>query len=478
MTTEGLYKIPDEFFFRLHHVRSRFKNDVEEVLLYVATSISNNNPSPKKDFDQNLNSILFEFKKNKTLTKKTIDNWRTEISTFFGLIQSDGGVLMPSNMSKRLAQNQYLDEFFNYFLFTFQYPGGFLRPDYLANQLSERISFKPCPFILLVLKEGEKILGRSMSITSEELTYCAFFDLRVTRDGRTPKEVAELILYNRERGIDYVHEYSQLKTTAGSFISKGDVERQAGDILDYMVYANLLNHKGVGRYYYLNKKNTLAIDYHLNHHVWFDKYDGYMGKSNIPLPELSRIREDWFSFVNAPSNIDAFAPRLDNLDSEELQSLFQEYYHRVGSGLKVTTKDIGDFGESAVLIHEILRTKPHSNRQHLINKIPTPLGVGYDIQSIEIEKLKRYIEVKTTRSKKAITQNRVHLTHNEWDTAQTLGNRYFIYYLKANESSKDLFIIQNPVEQHKKGTIHIDENFNLTFKNSAGTWQKLLEIKA
>ena len=70
----NVYKIPDEYFFRLHHVRPRFKNNVEEVLLYVATSISDLPKLPKKEFDENLNQVLFNFGKNKTATQKTIDN--------------------------------------------------------------------------------------------------------------------------------------------------------------------------------------------------------------------------------------------------------------------------------------------------------------------------------------------------------------------------------------------------------------------
>ena len=67
----------------------------------------------------------------------------------------------------------------------------------------------------------------------------------------------------------------------------------------------------------------------------------------------------------------------------------QEYYSRMTGEVKVPTKIFGDYGETLVLAHEYLRTKEGSNRQHLINKIPTPLGVGYDIQSVEIEKRKR-----------------------------------------------------------------------------------------
>jgi len=474
---EPLYKIPKDLFFRLHHVRSRFKADVEELLLYVATSISNLEANSKEEFDQELNKVLYNFKKNKTRTKKTIDNWRTEISTFFAFIQKKGNKLSASRTSIRLAKNQYLDEFFNYFLLTFQYPAGFIRSDYLAPILENRISFKPCPFVLNVLIEGNKMIKKEMYITKEEFTYCALFDLRVTRDGFSPKKVAKLILCNREKNLEYFHKYDELKTAKGNYISKGDVERQAADILDYMVYANLLNHKGVGRYYYLNSANKNAIDYHLKNITMFKKYDKYFGKKNIPITELSAIREQWFTYVNAPSNILAFKPVLDNSNLEKLQILFEEYYEKRKKGKAIRTKDIGDYGESLVLIHEILRTKDKSSRQHLINKIPTPLGVGFDIQSIEIKGLKRYIEVKTTRSRKAITQNRVHLTHNEWDSARTLGDKYFLYYLKVDEQDKKLFVIQNPAKQHKKGNLKIDNNFYLSFNNKAGKWQELMQIK-
>ena len=88
----NVYKIPDEYFFRLHHVRPRFKNNVEEVLLYVATSISDLPKLPKKEFDENLNQVLFNFGKNKTAAQKTIDNWRTEISALFSFIQEQGKI--------------------------------------------------------------------------------------------------------------------------------------------------------------------------------------------------------------------------------------------------------------------------------------------------------------------------------------------------------------------------------------------------
>lgn len=471
------YKIPDKYFFRLHHVRPRFKNDVEEVLLYVATSISEINVLEEKEFNLVLNKVLFNFKKNLSSTQKTIDNWRTEISALFAFIQEKNGFLRPSKTAIRLANNQYLDEFFNYFLYSFQYPGGHIKSQNVIKQIEVGIKFKPCNFVLQLLIEGERITGKPFSLTAEELTQCAYYDLRVTRDGRHPKEVAELILKNRIEKIEYDYKYEQLKNeTTGIYPSNGDVCRYAGDILDYMVLANLLEHKGTGYYYYLKNENIETINYHLENNTWFASYDKFYEEENILNSEIKILEEDWFSFVNSFNDIEAFKPHLNSSQTENISNLIQEYYSQMTGNKKVPTKIIGDYGESLILAHEFLRTKEKSNRQHLINKIPTSLGVGYDIQSIEIEKKKRYIEVKTTKSKKAISSNCFKLTPNELDTAETMGENYFIYYLVVNDNEKNIFVIKNPLEQFTKGYINIDKNLVVSFKNNAGYWERLLEI--
>src|SRR5690606_18034452 len=128
------------------------------------------------------------------------------------------------------------------------------------------------------------------SVTAEELTQCAYFDLRVTRDGRHPKEVAELILHNRANSVCYEHKYQQLwNENKQSFPSKGDVYRYAGDILDYMVLANLLQHKGTGYYYYLNVENKEAISYHLQHNVWFRRYEQFYDAGVVSISEIAQL---------------------------------------------------------------------------------------------------------------------------------------------------------------------------------------------
>lgn len=474
-----VYQIPSQYFYRLHHVRPRFKNDVEEVLLYVANAITELDKMPKQAFDSELNNILFKFKNNATSTKKTIDNWRTEISALFAFIQENDNEFFASLTARRLSTNQYLDEFFNYFLYTFQYPAGHVKPHTVIEHIRHGVKFKPCDFILKTLIEGTALLGKPFSITAEELTQCAYYDLRVTaHHTKSPLDVARQIIDNRKNKVEYNHQYPELQKADGSYPSQGDVYRYAGDILDYMVLANLLTDKGTGRWYYLNDDNKQAIDYHLNNPVWFSAYDQYYQQATIPSSEITKLEKYWFDYVNSFDNIEAFAPHLGLNEMLNLSDLIQEYYIQLGGGQKVPTKIIGDYGETLVLAHEHLRTiDDNNNRRHLINKIPTPLGVGYDVQSIEIPSRKRYIEVKTTKSKKALTNNKVRLTPNEWDSAMTLADRYFIYYLVINENSKNIFVIQNPVKQLNEGKLKLDKNWVVEFTEGAGQWEQLLEVQ-
>ena len=473
-----IYQIPDEYFFRLHHIRPRFKSNVEEVLLYVANSISDLHTLPEKEFNEQLNAVLRNFGKNQTAKQKTINNWRTEIAALFSFIQeTETGKLFPSLMAKRLAENQYLDEFFNYFLYTFQYPAGHNKNHAVIEQIQKGIQFQPCKFILQIFQAACELSDKPFSLTAEELTQCAYFDLRVTAEhSKTAHDVAKHIIENRENKIEYSHEYEQLKTKDGNYPSAGDVYRYAGDILDYMVLANLLKTKGTHYYYYLNTDNPDLINRHLQNTAYFNQYNCFYYQKEISNAEIRALERQWFDYVNQFDNIAEFSPSLNQAEQADIAVLVQEYYAKMQGKELLPAKIFGDYGETLILAHEYLRTKGQSNRQHLINKIPTPLGVGYDLQSIEIEKHKRYIEVKSTRSKKAINSNRFKLTPNEWDSAETLGDSYFIYYLVINETGKNIFIIQNPAKRYRENLLKIDSHFMVEFLPQAGKWQPLLEV--
>lgn len=203
------YQIPEEYFFRLHHIRPRFKSNVEEVLLYVANSISDLGKLPEKAFNEQLNAVLRNFGKNQMAEQKTINNWRTEIAALFSFIQeTENNELLPSKMAKRLAENQFLDEFFNYFLYSFQYPAGHNKSHAVIAQIQNGIQFRPCQFILQIFQAACKLSDKPFYLTAEELTQCAYFDLRVTsHQTKTANDVAKQIIENRENKVSYNYKY-------------------------------------------------------------------------------------------------------------------------------------------------------------------------------------------------------------------------------------------------------------------------------
>jgi len=132
-----------------------------------------------------------------------------------------------------------------------------------------------------------------------------------------------------------------------------------------------------------------------------------------------------------------------------------EYVFKISNKEEVKTKEIGDFGEGLILGHEKMRVKNGGQEKliHLIQKIPTQFAVGYDIQSVELNKTKRYIEVKTTVSSKRINYFNFHLTPNEWDVATTLQDNYFVYRLSITKGGTELRMLKNPVSLYKQDKI-------------------------
>ena len=84
-----MYQIPQKYFLRLHHVRPRFKDDVENVLLYVANACAQLKTMANKKYEQCLFKALKLFPGNIDKADKTIHNWRTEIAALFGMYIED-----------------------------------------------------------------------------------------------------------------------------------------------------------------------------------------------------------------------------------------------------------------------------------------------------------------------------------------------------------------------------------------------------
>lgn len=480
------YRIPDEYFFRIHHVRPRFKGDIENVLIYMAEEISKVGERPTDEFVSAVNAAIYRYPGNAHRELKTINNWRTEISALFGFIEHTATTDKPGRRAIELAERQDLVECFKVFLYNFQYPGAHIKPKNVLEQIEAGVHFKPAQYILKLLRHANKDGGNSIGLTKFEVCHCIFNDLRVTRDNEGVEKTWERILQNRKNG----YEYDQT----------GDVIRYAGDIIDYMEIANLLKTYD-SRMYYLNTLEEEAIIKFCESSEWLAEYDVMLKKRNGSMQAVKDCTTGWFSYVNRDiqntdfatdilayiaSDADELKTLKDNITTEqdatvsdlidrdnELQRRIASYYDAF------TTKDIGDIGESLVHGHECMRVKIGGREDliHLIKRIPTQFAVGYDISSVELDERKRYIEVKTTISSKPLHFNRIHLTKNEWNTASSTHDRYYVYRLLLSKSERKLFLLQDPVGLYKKDMIDMipGDGADITFDpQSVGRFEELL----
>lgn len=482
------YQIPEQYYFRLHHVRPRFKGDIENVLIYIAEEITRVGERTTNEFVEAVNAALFRYPGNAHRKLKTINNWRTEISALFGFVEHTYTMDKPGRRAVELAENQDLVECFKVFLYNFQYPGAHIKPKEILAQIEHGVHFKPAQYILKLLRYANREGGNSIGITKPEVCHCIFNDLRVTRGQEDIGQTWNRISYNRRQRVIYDE--------------TGDVIRYAGDIIDYMEIANLLKTYD-SRTYYLNTLEEDSIVKFCESREWFDGYDTMIARKSGSMNEVKDCISGWFSYVNRrledtdfstdilayiaddPDELAMLKKNAQNLEKAEISDFVRrgdELEKRIAAYDILTTKDIGDIGESLVHGHECIRIKLGGREDliHLIKRIPTQFAVGYDISSVELDERKRYIEVKTTISSKPLHFNRIHLTKSEWNTASSTHDRYYVYRLLLSKSERKLFLLQDPVGLYKSDQIEMvpSDGADITFDpKKVGEFEELLTWK-
>lgn len=486
------YQVPDKYWHRIHFVRPRFKSNIENVLLYMANECCRIPKCSCEEYSVKFFNAIKMFPGNIDMADKTLNNWRTEIPALFAFYKEDkdAGVTETSRMSIFLHENQDLTQFLRLFLFSFQFPGGHMKPQDLKDIIYHDIRFKPARTIIQVLMSGNQLLGengseKEMSMSAEEATYCIFNDIRVTSGKVTSNQVAQTIIGNRKKRVKYYNPNdSKTLSLTGKAHSKGDMTRYAGDILDYMVIANLLEeHNG----YYSMKGNELAsLNTFANDVTWFSGYEKFYEKKSIETKELSKVEPLWFEYVNNSMKPDLFKTDIRSIigQSEEIDVVFEDRIKDVVTSDDKTTKDIGNLGEAIICGHEKMRLKINGYDEFvkLVQIVDSPTyHPGFDIDSFEADGTEnhRYIEVKTTISKKRIQMYGFHMSPNEWRVANTIREHYCVYRLMLSEKEKILFILRNPVALYKSDRIEADPRDGMEISFSTEHFQptKILSWK-
>ncbi|MEE3416174.1 MAG: DUF3883 domain-containing protein [Prevotella sp.] len=486
------YRVPDEFWYRIHFVRPRFKSNIENVLLYMASECCKIPKCSCEEYNKRYLRAIRMFPGNADMADKTLQNWRTEIPALFSFYIEDKSknITETSRMAKFLYENQDLTQFLRLFLLSFQFPGGHLKPQDLEDIIYNNIRFKPARTIIEVLMTGNEILSeqnsqKEMSVSAEEATFTIFNDIRVTSGRKNSKSIAQTILDNRKNHLKYYNPADiQSKSLKGTSRKKGDVTRYACDILDYMELANLLEkHNG---YYYLKGNELSALKVFVNDKTWFDGYERFYGKKDLKASMLSQVEPLWFEYVNDSMRPDLFRTDVRSLfnKDESIDIIFDDRIKSVISSDDSTTKDIGNLGEAIICSHEKMRLKINGYEDFvkLVQVVDGPsYHPGFDIDSYEADGTEdhRYIEVKTTISKRQIKMFGFHMSPNEWRVANTIKEHYCVYRLMLSEDSKTLFVLRNPVHLYKTDKIEAEprDGMEITFDGNTFEQTKILAWK-
>ena len=463
------YQIPDKFWFRIHFVRPRFKSNIENVLLYMANECCRIPRCSCSEYNKRYFNAIKMFPGNIGMTRKTLDNWRTEIPALFGFYKEnkETDITETTQMAVFLHENQDLTQFLRLFLYLFQFPGGHMKAVDVKDIIYNNIKFKPARILIQVLLAGNSILSeqdssKEMSISAEEATYCIFNDIRVTSGTVSANEIAQTILNNRKNKLKYYNpKDKKIRSLTGTPRTKGDVTRYAKDILDYMEIANLLIK--TNGYYYLKGNEMVAIQNFRDDKTWFKGYDSLYGKKDIETVELTKIEQEWFEYVNNSMRPELFKTDVKAMFCQKniVDVVFDDRIKEVVASDDRTMKDIGNLGEAMICGHEKMRLKINGYEAfvRLVQIVDSPsYHPGFDIASYEADgtEAHRYIEVKTTISKKKIQMFGFHMSPNEWRVAGTIKEHYCIYRLMLSEQDKILYILRNPVSLYKADQIEAE----------------------
>src|SRR5690554_6775091 len=108
-----MYRVPEEHMLRCAFPRGRVLKQVEDDLSILTQLIVKFTPNESKEFDRLIDE---EYGKMRSVSLKSIKNFRTEMTRLFGLINvSENGIVTPSKRTELLVETQNFPLFFKTF---------------------------------------------------------------------------------------------------------------------------------------------------------------------------------------------------------------------------------------------------------------------------------------------------------------------------------------------------------------------------
>ena len=174
------------------------------------------------------------------------------------------------------------------------------------------------------------------------------------------------------------------------------------------------------------------------HCSFYSKYRGpeyikYIEPGNYEL--LNFQKYDNFHFIETRKiESHAYAKEI-KINENQLEELLQK------------KKELGKLGEERVIEHEITYLTKNGRSdlaKHIRQISKESISEGYDIISFDLDGNKKFIEVKSSKSKNFS----FYITDNELNTARLLTNQYWIYRVVLLDNGEiNINKFQNPIEK-------------------------------
>lgn len=297
-----------EIQYRCTIIRGKAQKDLDNLLPNYSNFINETCPIDKESFNNGFNDYLsniFYETDYENLSKnhqKTVRNHITEIAgKLFGLYYEKKDLVLESESCAKLVEDNDQPAFFKNLCLNFQFPNGTQKIQTIEERIKNQIKLKPFHFVLTTLKlaKVEKVV-----LSKDEIAYYILNAKEVLQGKVLPKEVLQIILDRRVKGIDK-------KLEASSFNTQHIREQ-----LNLLELANLIRVNGNN--VYLNSLEHIAIELFtkaLNEPLSFNIYDYNLSIKS----EKERMYEDWSEFfgkVNV-SNYNLLSTSIEALQQKE-----------------------------------------------------------------------------------------------------------------------------------------------------------------
>ena len=434
--------------YRCSIIRGKAQKDTENYIKIYAAIIDKYCPCSKATFRTNFDS---DFAKmiGGIPTPKTINNHRTEIcGKLYGMYYEDSkGIIHEADRVAKYLTDYDMPAFFKDICYSFQFPNGSQRKDTVEEKMAKNVSIRPLSFVLKFLQLASR---EKVKITKKIIGYYVLNSLDVMQGKADPAEVLKVVKRDLKKNM------IQRITIPGKADSY--VYQHINEQLNMLELANLIRYVGpkYNQEIVLNplEKTTIKII-----------ADAYKTPPafNMSIYDLKQSADCKKMYLEWGLYYSRLSPYAASFTTSVAALKWIPDVTTTKKKATPSTTDVGAEGEAIAMAYEKERVRKFNPlfEKDVEDRTKTR-GIGYDIKSVKAKTGpgahdEIHIEVKTSKTvypTPSIFLDNFNMTINEWNDADAIKDKYFIYRVYITKTDDYIYIIENIADKVAKKIIN------------------------